>query len=142
MIKIFTFLFIFTVVLHSQNEKSPVIGMLDSLRVDGCGCYFQTDVNSEEYYLTTDLIGTAWVNIDGMDISLKFVKKDGTLKYKVGDKFSEFYSNSKYKIEIQYTVTDVCAPEEECEWTSMDVILIVEENNKKSIIKLKGGCGC
>jgi len=135
------FLIIGISLIVAQEKRNPAINELINSHVDGCGCYFKKNAKSEKYIIEINDGYSAWMNIDGEDVELKYLKTVSSgIKFKVGAKYSQFYSNEKYSIEIQYTITKVHPDSEE--WTDMSAYIIIKRDNNITKIKVVGGCGC
>ncbi len=119
--------------------------------VEGCSCGFQTAVEAKkadsQKFLFLSELGTneGWMNINGKDTKLKFVKitQNTRRRAKVGDRFYEEYSALGVKVRIDYTTTWVCPPRDEsCEVTNYDVNITVTKGKISKTVKAKGSCGC
>jgi hypothetical protein len=119
--------------------------------VDGCSCRFQTAVeakkqNSQKYLFLSELgSNEGWMNINGKDTKLKFVKttQNTRRRARVGDRFYEEYSAPGVKVRIDYVTKWVCPPRDEsCEVTNYDVSITVTKGKSSKTIKAKGSCGC
>lgn len=135
---------LFSIVCRPQNKKDLIIGVLkDQSHVDGCGCCF-TFLSGDKDVIQMETDTLVWMNINGIDQRFKLDNSTQTNEaYKVGMKWSEQYSNDLYTFQINYVVTSICSPDDEnCEWTGMDATIILENGESKTIVKVKGGCGC
>lgn len=100
------------------RQKRKLVGPLKNKNVkSGCGCYFyfgrRLTTSSKEIFASGDE-EAAWMNIDGVDMKLKFVsrtednKTDSRGNIKVGSRSTERYANGDVTVDVLYIVTAVC----------------------------------
>ncbi len=132
----------FITTLYSQN---PIIGVLMSRHIDGCGCYLslEGDRNDSLVFETEGDENSAWLNINGVDREFKFKSStsNNEIKEKVGTKYTDYYSSGTITAEVRYTVTRLPTTDD-YESTKMKVTIIIQDGNHKTIVKCKGTCGC
>jgi hypothetical protein len=137
----------------AQGNSKFVGTIKDSSVRDGCGCYFQSlaEVRAQGQgvvFFDADLIGTAWINIDGHDVQLKHVKSKETPTarsgpHRKGDKTIDFYEGGGVKVKVERVVTKTCpANEENCEYVWMRAIITAVKGERRQVVRGVGGCGC
>ena len=143
------------VVAPAQTRPQRLVGNLKNNAVaDGCGCYFQfrgAPENAQRYIFFSSIEAdgnkTAWMNIDGQDVKLKLEKKSGPFgterEEPMGSRSTVKYSAGDITVHGRYTVTRVCARDDEsCESIGYNVTFVVKKGSRSQIVKAKGGCGC
>lgn len=142
----------FLIYLPDSISAQVKIGDLKNPNVvEGCGCGFQTAAearkrNSKKFLFLSELGTTEnWMNINGKDTRLKFVKtsENTRRRAKVGDRFYEEYSAPGIKVRIDYVTKWLCPPRDEsCEVTKYDVTITVTKGKTSQVVKATGSCGC
>lgn len=125
----------------------PMIGKLKDLSVlNNCGCAFGYKYNSpESVFVINDAEEKAWINIDGEDVELEFIRytdaenKEGL---KIGSKYSSIYEADGIKVLVVFTITGFCTTDPECGATELKTAITVKKGNRKQTVKAKGSCSC
>lgn len=124
------------------------IGVIKKPLSDGCGCYLQlpqdSKLKNERYVFLADVDGSAQINVNGQDITLKQVTNNLPQEsLKVGAKWSEVYESGKTKVEVEYVVKKVCDPNDEaCEVTHYSATITVTHDKAVRKVNATGLCGC
>ncbi len=124
------------------------IGVIKKPISDGCGCYLQlpkdTKLKNEKYVFVADVDGSAQVNINGKDMTLKQTTNNLPQEsLKVGAKWKEVYEAAKTKVEVEYVVTKVCDPDDEaCEVAHYSAVITVTHDGTIGKVNATGLCGC
>jgi len=127
------------------------IGILKNPRVvDGCGCYFMAPEDygkkppsNKMIYESTLDTQTAYINLQGRDMTFKKVSGEAPKEAKKGTQFSLQYLAYDIKATIDLVVKQVCPPKDEsCEVTNYDATLSVDTGSAHQTMKLSGDCGC
>jgi hypothetical protein len=132
----------------SGGQKTPQIGTVKKLVANGCGCSLQSpsdyEKRNQRFLFLSEFGGVVQMNIDGQDILLKLVKepqKEGKLR--VGSRHSETYASGQTTIRIDWTVSSLCAPDDEgCEVTWYTAVITVSRNGRTQKVNGRGLCGC
>jgi hypothetical protein len=134
----------------ASKSNSPVIGHLRKLhKTYGCDCKLQTFREARKDSLTkfvfqSDLAATpAWMNIDGRDVSLKFIyASPATNGVLLGSRYYKKYRAKGISVLIRYVVSAVC-PEEnpDCDEEGHIATIIVSKGGRRQSIKATGMCG-
>lgn len=124
------------------------IGVIKKPLQDGCGCYLQlpqdAKLKNEKYVFLADVDGTAQVNINGRDITLKQMTKNLPQEgLKVGAKWIEVYEAGKTKVEVEYLVKKLCDPDDDdCEAAHYTTVIMVTHEGATAKVDATGLCGC
>lgn len=124
------------------------VGVIKKPILDGCGCVLQLpqDYNrkNKRYVFLADVDGTAQININGQDITLKQVTNNLPQEsLKVGAKWTEDYTAAKTKVQVEYVVKKVCDPDDEgCEVTHYSATITVTRDGVARKVNASGLCGC
>lgn len=96
-----------------------------------------------KYVFVSDYEEHAAMNINGRDVKLKLVNSQ-ELKpgFKVGDHSSFRYHGDGFDVEVVYTVTGVCKPDDEkCEVNEYNATITVTSGSANHILTAHGICG-
>jgi hypothetical protein len=140
--------------LHAQQPpRKPrggqlTIGILKNTDdFDGAGCSLWNIKDrrymSGKYVFISDYDEHARMNINGRDVKLKLVNSQ-ELKagFKVGDHSFFRYRGDGFDVEVVYTVTGVCEPnDEKCEVDEYNATITVTNRSTKQILTAHGICG-
>jgi len=138
-------LFFFVVGKFQHKDSSclifhPLI-ITNQNRFSGCDCNFYVqNEKADSMLVAINRDREAWINVTGENIKLNFIRTTDIGKDTTGKKFTEYYSNKKYFLQIDYTLTHAFNPEDGD--TYMDVVVTIQKGKLKSIIRLSGGCHC
>lgn len=130
------------------EQKPPQIGAIKKMLVKGCGCSLQSNSDYEkrrqQFLFLSDSGDIVQMNIDGEDIRLKLVKgMKGKGKPRVGNHHSETYIAGQTTVTIDWTVSEVCDPQDEsCEVTFYTAVITVNRGGQIEKVKARGMCGC
>lgn len=114
----------------------------------GCGCSLsinKSDLRDRRYVFIYPMDGFAYINLNGNNLKLRMAAASPEIKRepKVGDRSWENWVAGNVKVRIDYTVTGVCAPDDEaCEVTYYTSLLTIRSNGRKTVVKTVGLCGC
>jgi hypothetical protein len=136
---------------QSRGEKnssiaSPSVGNIRNTSVvEGCSCSLSRGKNSIKYVFLSDYEKkSAWINVDGRDIKLKFA---GTTQIRRrnrpdrrGDKFTDKWGSPGVTVRIDYIVTAPMTDGNEA--TDYATTITVTKNGKGRSIIATGNCGC
>ena len=136
-----------TTSLDQPSAAPRIANIKDSNLVGGCGCYFQSLMESKRrsnkfiFGLGMDE-ENAWMNIDGKDVKLTLVSSSKDSVERAGTR-SETYRANGIGVRVDYVVTRVCKPNDEnCESTGYAATFSVTNGGRKWAIKGRGSCGC
>ena len=97
-----------------------------------------------KYVFASDYQEHAAMNIDGRDVKLKLVNsQELKLGFKVGDHSTfRYHGADSYDVEVIYTVTGVCKPDDEkCEVTEFNAVITVTSGSASCSLPAHGICG-
>lgn len=96
-----------------------------------------------KYILMSDYEEHAAMNINGRDVKLKLVNSQELKRgFKVGDHSSFRYRGDDFDVEVVYTVTGVCKPnDEKCEVDDYKATITVTSGSAKQSVTARGICG-
>jgi hypothetical protein len=134
----------------ASKNHTPVIGNLNRLhKTYGCDCKLQTFSEARKdslskFVFQSDMAATpAWMNIDGRDVSLKFIyASPATNGVLLGSRSYKKYKAKGVSVLIKYVVNAVC-PEEnpDCDEVGHIATIIVSKGGRRQSIKAIGMCG-
>ena len=130
----------------SKNVQLAIGVINDTHAFDGAGCYIQLPDDyrrhTSQYIFVSDYGRTALVNLSGRDVPLVWLSGTEAKVEHKGDRSRFRFAGDGVKVSVDYTVTQVCAPEDEkCEATAYDAILTVNKGLLKSKVVAKAICG-
>jgi hypothetical protein len=96
-----------------------------------------------KYVFASDYQEHAAMNIDGCDVMLKLVNSQELKSgFNVGDHSSVRYHGDTFDVEVIYTVTGVCKPDDEqCEVTDYNATITVTSGSAHRSLAAHGICG-
>lgn len=113
----------------------------------GCELLLSSDSSdpyrSERYVFMSDFNGRAVMNINGHDTRFTLVRSTESRKQpRKGDRSSYWYASGSIKVEVDYTVTGVCPPDDEsCEVFYYRAMIHVTSGPLRKSIVAHGLCG-
>jgi hypothetical protein len=111
----------------------------------GCGLLLASDSSyaCERYVFMSDYNGRAVMNINGLDTRFTLIRSNESRgRIKKGDRSSYWYASGSIVVEVDYTVTDVCPPDDEsCEVFYYQAMIHVTSGRLKQSIAAHGLCG-
>jgi hypothetical protein len=130
----------------SNHRESPqgrrlTVGILkNSDDFNGAGCLLWSLRDRHympgKYVFASDYEEHAAMNINGRDAKLKLVDCQELRRgFKVGDHSSARYRGDGFDVEVVYTVTGVCKPDDEqCEVTDYNATITVRRGSTKQML--------
>ena len=96
-----------------------------------------------KYVFASDYEEHAAMNINGRDVKLKLVNSQELIPgFKVGGHSSFRYHDDSFDVQVIYTVTGVCKPDDEkCEVNEYNATITVTSGSTKQIVTAHGICG-
>jgi hypothetical protein len=135
---------------QSAPKKSPTVGVVtDQVEFENGGCQLlpssdhSDPFNSERFVFMSDFNGRAVMNINGHDILFNLVRSTDTRKQpRKGDRSQYWYSAGSISVEVDYTVTGVCPPDDEsCEVSDYRATIRITAASARRSITAHGLCG-
>ena len=122
-----------------------VVANQEDFHDGGCQLLASSDSSFrlERYIFMSDFDGHAVMNIDGHDIQLALVRsEEDRTQTKKGDRSKFWYASGPINVEVDYTVTSECPPDNEsCEVFGYRAIIHVVSRSKKRSVAAHGICG-
>jgi hypothetical protein len=132
----------------ATGQKPPQIGTIKKMLADGCGCSLQSpsdhQKHNQRFLFLSDFGDIVQMNIDDVDRRLKLANSTkGKGKPVVGNRHSETYISGETKVKIDWTVSEVCDPQDEsCEVTWYSAVITVNRSGRIGKVTARGMCGC
>ena len=131
-----------------QAQHTVVIRFVrNTSEFDGAGCslWLPADHSHSDrrYIFISDLDDHAIMNINGRDVQLKPAgSTERKSEAKKGDRTIYRYRGDGVEVVVNYTVTGVCAPNDEsCEATKYGAAITVTSGSAKRVVAAQGVCG-
>jgi hypothetical protein len=147
LLSILWFLLPFSVVAASDGPAVGVVANQDDFHDGGCELVLSSDrsdrYGTDRYIFMSDFNGRAVMNLDGHDIRLMLVRSTESRKQpKIGRHTRFWYSSGLISVEIDYTLTGVCRPDDEsCEVFYYNAVIRVQSGLFAKTVRAKGLCG-
>jgi hypothetical protein len=98
---------------------------------------------SDRYIFLSDFNGRAVMNINGRDLRLTLVRSiDPRKELKIGDRSRYWYASGTTSVQVDYTVSGACPPDDEsCEVFYYSAVIRVRTGSLTKTVSARGLCG-
>jgi hypothetical protein len=138
---------LYTPVVRPDQAGALTVGVVKDHRdfeEGGCELLLTPDFDkSARYVFMSDLDGRAVMNINGHDKRFRLVRStESNVEPRKRDRSRYWYASGSITVEVDYTVTGVCPPNDEsCEVTYYRAVIYVTSGPLKRSIAAYGLCG-
>jgi hypothetical protein len=132
---------------QGASKRTLTVGVVadqEEFHESGCELLLSPDsYSSERYVFMSHFNGQAVMNIDGHDLRFKLVRStDSQKEPRKGDRSRYWYASGSITVEVDYTVTGICPPDDEsCEVIYYRAIIHISSGPLKKSIVAHGLCG-
>lgn len=130
---------------QGSRLKIGILKNTDDFNGAGCSLWSLQDRRylPGKYVFVSDYEEHAAMNINGRDVKLKLLNSQELKRgFKVGDHSSFRYQGDAFDVEVVYTVTGVCKPDDEqCEVDDYNATITVTSGSARQTLNAHGICG-
>jgi hypothetical protein len=137
-------------VSRGASKNALTLGVVvnqEDFQDGGCALLLSSDsadaFSSERYIFMSDYNGRAAMNINGHDTKLTLLRTtESRTQPKKGDRSTYWYASGPTTVEVDYTVTGVCPPDDEsCEVSYFHAMIHVTSGSLGKSVAAHGLCG-
>ena len=125
----------------------PLVGNIANVNWYGCGCFWQLPsekrAGSQHYFLITDHLKRAWMNIAGQDVELRLIGAPYmSLKTQRGRRAYFHFKAAGIDVRVRMLCTRTSTYEVDYDPGDYAITVQVAKGKQRQTVRTSGVCGC